>query len=110
MRAAAGDADGEPASAGAYATVHQTAQARPAAPHATNTHRQLACSRIAAIAGGAMTAPTAVPALTSPMAVERSATGNHSAIAFVAAGKPPPSPMPSRKRLTMSRPKLAARL
>ena len=34
-----------------------------------------------------------------PIAVERSFTGNHSATARVAAGKPPPSPTPSRSRL-----------
>ena len=33
-----------------------------------------------------------------PMAVERSPTGNHSAIALVTAGKPPPSPIPRRNR------------
>jgi len=45
---------------------------------------------------------TAVPALIRPMAAERSRTENHSATALVAAGNPPPSPMPSRKRLTAS--------
>jgi hypothetical protein len=55
-----------------------------------------------------MTPPTAVPALTIPMAVERSLTGNHSATARVAAGKPPPSPMPSSSRLTASIPTLVA--
>ncbi len=56
-----------------------------------------------------MTPPTAVPALMMPIAVERSVTGNHSATARVAAGKPPPSPMPSRRRLTTSMLKLVAR-
>ena len=59
--------------------------------------------RISAIAGGATTAPTAVPALMMPMAVERSRAGNHSATAFVAAGNPPPSPIPSRNRLDQQR-------
>jgi hypothetical protein len=63
-----------------------------------------------AMAGGATTAPAAVPALTMPIAVERSATGNHSAIALVAAGNPPPSPIPSRNRLTASNPNPVARL
>jgi hypothetical protein len=55
-----------------------------------------------AMPGGAITAPTAVPALMMPMAVERSLTGNHSVTARVAAGKPPPSPMPSNSRLAAS--------
>src|ERR1035437_4995682 len=46
--------------------------------------------------------PTAVPALMMPIAVERSLTGNHSATTRVAAGNPPPSPMPSRHRLATS--------
>ena len=60
---------------------------------------------IAARSGGAITAPMAVPALIMPIAVERSRAGNHSATALVAAGKPPPSPTPSRKRLSASDPK-----
>ena len=52
--------------------------------------------------------PTAVPALMRPMAVDRSSTGNHSATARVAAGKPPPSPMPSRNRLRARVPTLTA--
>ena len=51
-----------------------------------------------------MTAPMAVPALMIPIAVERSRTGNHSATALVAAGKPPPSPAPRRKRARCQRP------
>ena len=54
------------------------------------------------MSGGATTAPMAVPALMMPMAVERSRAGNHSATALVAAGKPPPSPAPSRNRLSAS--------
>ena len=42
------------------------------------------------MAGGATTAPTAVPALMIPIAVDRSFAGNHSDTALVAAGKPPP--------------------
>ena len=95
---------------GWYVSHHQSAHTRPAAPQATKTQRQEPCSRIAAIAGGATTAPTAVPALTRPMAVARSAAGNHSAITFVAAGNPPPSPAPSRKRLSASMPTPVARL
>ena len=57
---------------------------------------------IAAINGAAITDPTAVPALISPIALERSLTGNHSATALVAAGKPPPSPKPSKNRLIAS--------
>ena len=47
---------------------------------------------MSAIKGGATTAPAAVPAFTTPMTVERSSGGNHSAITLVAAGNPPPSP------------------
>ena len=72
------------------------------------TQRQSAALSTSAISGGATTMPTAVPALMMPMAVERSFTGNHSATARVAAGKPPPSPMPSRNRLTASVPTLVA--
>src|SRR5262245_58088752 len=97
-------------SASLYVPAHQNAHAMPAAPQAMNTHRQLPCRRMAAIAGGAMTAPTAVPALTIPIAVDRSVTGNHSAMTFVAAGNPPPSPMPSRKRLAINMPTPVARL
>src|SRR6185503_2800440 len=90
--------------------IHHRAHARPVAPHATNTHRQFPCVMIAAIAGGATTAPIAVPALTMPIAVDRSPTGNHSAMTLVAAGKPPPSPAPSRNRLPASIHTLVARL
>jgi hypothetical protein len=76
---------------------------------AKNTVRQLAKPRIAAIAGGATTAPTAVPALMMPIASERSRAGNHSETALVAAGNPPPSPTPRRKRLTISDRKPVAR-
>ena len=55
-----------------------------------------------AIPGGATMPPTAVPALMMPMAVDRSRAGNHSATALVAAGKPPPSPMPRSSRLAAS--------
>ena len=51
---------------------------------------------------------TAVPAFINPMAVARSTAENRSATAFVAAGNPPPSPMPSRHRLTASMPNVAA--
>jgi hypothetical protein len=61
-----------------------------------------------AISGGAITPPTAVPALMMPIAVDRSFTGNHSATARVAAGNPPPSPIPSSNRLTASIPTLVA--
>src|SRR6478672_741809 len=65
-------------------------------------------SRMPAIIGGATTAPTAVPALIIPMAVARSLNGNHSATARVAAGKPPPSPTPSKNRLAASMAKFSA--
>ena len=44
-----------------------------------------------------------------PIAVARSRAGNHSATALVAAGKPPPSPMPNRKRLAASIPNPVAK-
>src|SRR5215831_10644373 len=62
--------------------------------------RQLKQLRMIAIRGGAITAPTAVPALMIPMAVARCEGLNHSATARVAAGKLPPSPAPKRNRLT----------
>ena len=55
-----------------------------------------------AMSGGAIIPPRPVPALMMPMAVERSLTGNHSATARVAAGKPPPSPTPRSNRLVAS--------
>jgi hypothetical protein len=64
-----------------------------------NAQRQFAEMTTIAMSGGATTAPIAVPALMIPMAVDRSDAGNHSATAFVAAGKPPPSPTPSKNRL-----------
>ena len=51
---------------------------------------------------------TADPALMIPIAEARSFVGNHSATARVAAGKPPPSPIPSRNRLPISMAKLVA--
>ena len=70
--------------------------------------RQSAAVITSAISGGAITPPTAVPALMMPIAVDRSCAGNHSATARVAAGNPPPSPMPSSRRLTASMPILVA--
>ncbi len=46
--------------------------------------------------GGASSDPIAVPALIIPIAVERSDGSIHSATTRVAAGKAPPSPIPSR--------------
>ena len=60
------------------------------------------------MSGGAITPPTAVPALMIPIAVARSFVGNHSATARVAAGKPPPSPIPSKNLLPVSMAKLVA--
>src|SRR5688572_4524159 len=84
--------------AGASPTSSSQAAAHtsPTIPATTNTQRQPDTAIIAAIAGGAKTAPTAVPALITPIAVERSRTENHSATAFVAAGNPPPSPIPNK--------------
>src|SRR2546421_4955628 len=91
-----------------YERIHHAAHTSPIAPETKKTQRHDASERISAIAGGAITEPRAVPALMMPMAVDRSPTGNHSATAFVAAGNPPPSPMPSRNRLTASIPNPAA--
>ena len=57
---------------------------------------------MAAIIGGAITAPTLDPVLKSPNAKERSSTGNHSATAFAEPGNPPPSPNPRAKRTAPS--------
>ena len=50
--------------------------------------------------GTAITEPMLEPVLNSPKAVERSRAGNHSETALLEAGKPPPSPTPSRNRDT----------
>src|SRR6266567_4050705 len=76
--------------AAGYATHHHITHATPIAPAAKNTTRQLLARRIAPINGGARTAPTDVPALINPMALERLAIGTHSATTRVAAGNPPP--------------------
>src|SRR5689334_5398174 len=81
---------------------HVTAHTRPKTAVTKKTQRQFACVRMRAINGGAATEPTAVPALIIPIAEDRSVTGNHSATAFVAAGKPPPSPAPRSRRLATS--------
>ena len=65
---------------GRYSRIHQTAHSKPTIPHAMNTQRHEPYARMAAMAGGAITAPTAVPAFTRPIAVDRSATGNRSAM------------------------------
>ena len=80
----------------------------PMTPERKNTHRQFSVASVTAISGGASRLPPPCPALMMPIAVERSWAGNHSATALVAAGKPPPSPIPRRNRLTASNPKVAA--
>src|ERR1035437_7002644 len=70
----------------------------PNAPVIKNTHRQLDRSTMAAISGGAMTAPRLEPVLKMPNANDRSLAGNHSETALAEPGNPPPSPRPSRKR------------
>src|SRR5687768_10297704 len=74
------------------------AQMKPIAPVMKKTQRQLRFKTIMAMSGGAMTAPRAEPVLKMPKATERSLGGNHSATALPEPGKPPPSPMPRRKR------------
>ena len=91
-----------------YESRHHAVHRRPSAPEIAKIQRQFAQLRMTAISGGAMTAPTDVPALIMPIAVERSSVGNHSATARVAAGNPPPSPMPSRNLLTASIAKVIA--
>src|SRR5262245_15892898 len=73
---------------------------KPMPPVMKKTQRQPSHRTIAAINGGAMTAPTLEPVLKMPKANERSLGGNHSATALPDPGNPPPSPMPSRKRNT----------
>src|SRR5882724_2126661 len=85
-----------------YENCHHAVHSSPIPPANTKIQRQVEYKRIVAMRGGATTAPTAVPELTMPIAVARSFVGNHSATARVAAGKPPPSPMPSRNRLVAS--------
>src|SRR5215475_6563954 len=99
---------GEVFSARPYHQFHHRAHSKPNAPVRTKIHRQVAWERTMAISGGAITAPPAVPALMIPIAVARSLVGNHSATTRVAAGKPPPSPVPSRNRLIARARKLAA--
>src|SRR5688572_26190857 len=95
---AAGTADSDARAGGRYSIIHHAAHASPNAPVMKNTHRQPPLAMIAAMSGGAITAPTAVPALIIPIAVARSPTANHSDTAFVTAGNPPPSPIPSSRR------------
>ena len=60
------------------------------------------------MSGGASTEPTAVPALMMPIAVDRRSSGIHSATTRVAAGNPPPSPIPNRHRAASRNPKFIA--
>ncbi|HMC59580.1 MAG TPA: hypothetical protein VKJ01_10340, partial [Candidatus Solibacter sp.] len=99
-----GSADSGCRGGGPEARHHQSVHSKPMAPERKNTHRQLSVAITSAMPGGAITEPTAVPALTIPIAVPRCSTGYHSATALVAAGKPPPSPIPSRNRLAASIP------
>src|SRR4029077_15693976 len=85
-----------------YERSHHSVHASPAAPVTTKTQRQLAQLTINAISGGATIPPTAVPALMMPMAVARCPTAKPPATARLAAGNPPPSPIPSKKRLPAS--------
>src|SRR3989442_4388133 len=73
---------------------------KPRIPVIKKTQRQFSPSTIAAIIGGAMTAPTLEPVLKMPKAKDRSFGGNHSETALAEPGKPPPSPRPSMKRKT----------
>ena len=54
------------------------------------------------MSGGAMTAPAAVPALMTPIGERSLARGEPLRDSFGSRGNPPPSPTPSRKRLTSS--------
>src|SRR5262245_41973908 len=77
-----------------------SAHKNPTPPVMKNTQRHPSAPTMSAMSGGATTAPTAEPVLKIPNASERSRGGNHSATALPEPGKPPPSPMPSRKRHT----------
>src|ERR1017187_1995250 len=70
---------------------------KPMAPVMKKTQRQLKLKTMAAIKGGARVAPMPDPALNMPNAIDLSFGGNHSEMAFEAAGKQPPSPIPSKK-------------
>src|ERR1700758_1590450 len=57
--------------------VHTIVQSKPTPPVTRKIQRQPARRRIAAIRGGAITAPTEVPALMIPIAVARSPVGKY---------------------------------
>src|SRR5579871_5484302 len=88
-----------------YEMSHHSTHAIPAAADRKKTILHPLCSNTTPINGGASTEPTAVPALMMPTAVDRCSGEIHSATTRIAAGNPPPSPIPSRKRAPSSRPK-----
>src|SRR5262249_6337737 len=65
-----------------YTVVHTNAHTKPRHPVVRNTHRHPRRVTIAAISGGAITAPTLDPVLNRPNAKARSSTANHSATAL----------------------------
>ena len=69
----------------------------------TNAARQPNASASGGMIAGANTAPMFAPELKMPVASARSRRGNHSAVVLIAAGKLPPSPMPSSAR-TIAKP------
>ncbi len=71
-------------------------------PVATNAQYQPQVSVIHGTTSGVASAPTFVPELKIPVASARSRLGNHSAVALIAAGKFPASPMPRAKRAAMN--------
>src|SRR5687768_4844178 len=79
-----------------YSRNHASAQKIPRLPVNKNTQRQPNNVTMAAASGGAITAPRLEPVLKTPNANDRSWGGNHSETAFPEAGKPPPSPSPSK--------------
>jgi hypothetical protein len=73
----------------AYARDHQIVHNKPAAAGDEHPARANSMEQNGRDGRRRRDAPTAVPALTIPIAVERSLTGNHSAMTLVAAGNPP---------------------
>ena len=72
------------------------------APVTTKAERQPKVSVTAATSGGASSAPSEVPTLKKPTAIDFSLSGNHSATAFMPAGIAAASVSPIRPRAPAS--------
>ena len=76
----------------------KSTQIIPKAPLIRNSMRQLVWLKMKAQRGTATTAPIAEPPMAIPFAMACLWLGIHSITAFIAPGKHPPSPTPSKKR------------